>query len=196
MHGDMLFQCEASLFRFSRSRCGFVEVALRRPGAERILGYTEAEIIGRSSAILFVPEDVASRQPERGMREAATVGRAEDECWHVRKDGSRFWCRGVTTAINDDAGQLRGFAKVMRDETERRQANERLTASLVEKELLKEIHHRVKNNLQVITSLLTLQSDAVRDEKIRDMFEEAVNRVRNHRGHTRAALSFSRAGTY
>jgi hypothetical protein len=67
------------------------------------------------------------------MREAATVGRAEDECWHVRKDGSRFWCRGVTTAINDDAGQLRGFAKVMRDETERRQANERLTASLVEK---------------------------------------------------------------
>jgi hypothetical protein len=112
------------------------------------------------------------------MREAATVGRAEDECWHVRKDGSRFWCRGVTTAINDDAGQLRGFAKVMRDETERRQANERLTASLVEKELLKEIHHRVKNNLQVITSLLTLQSDAVRDEKIRDMFEEAVNRVR------------------
>jgi PAS domain S-box-containing protein len=148
-------------------------------GAERMLGYTEAEILGRSSAILFVPEDVASRQPQREMREAATVGRAEDERWHLRKDGSRFWCSGVTTSINDDAGQLRGFAKVMRDETERRQASESLTTSLGEKEaLLKEIHHRVKNNLQVITSLLTLQSDAVSDDKIRDMFEEAVNRVR------------------
>ena len=148
-------------------------------GAERMLGYTAAEILGRPSAVLFLPEDVASRQPERELLEAATVGRAEDERWHVRKDGGRFWCRGVTTAMKDGAGQLRGFAKVMRDETERRQSNERLTTSLLEKEaLLKEIHHRVKNNLQVITSLLTLQSNTVEDEKTREMFEEAVNRVR------------------
>jgi PAS domain S-box-containing protein len=148
-------------------------------GAERVLGYTETEIIGQPSAILFVPEDVVDGVPQREMREAATVGRSEDERWHVRKDGTRFWCRGVMTSMDDGMGHVRGFAKVMRDETESRRASERLTASLAEKEaLLKEIHHRVKNNLQVITSLLTLQSDTVLDDTIRDMFEEAVNRVR------------------
>jgi PAS domain S-box-containing protein len=148
-------------------------------GAERMLGYTETEIIGRPSAILFVPEDVNSGVPQREMREAASLGRAEDERWHIRKDGTRFWCRGVMTSMDDGMGHVSGFAKVMRDETESRRASERLTASLGEKEaLLKEIHHRVKNNLQVITSLLTLQSDTVQDDTIRDMFEEAINRVR------------------
>ncbi len=76
-----------------------------------MLGYTAAEILGTPRAVLFLPEDVASRQPERELLEAATVGRAEDERWHVRKDGGRFWCRGVTTAMKDGAGQLRGLPR-------------------------------------------------------------------------------------
>ncbi|MBC8167967.1 MAG: PAS domain S-box protein [Bryobacteraceae bacterium] len=148
-------------------------------GAERVLGYSEAEILGQSAEVLFVPEDVANGEPKREMDEAATVGRSEGERWHLRKDGTRFWCSGVVTAMHNGHGPLRGFAKVMRDETEGRQANQQLTASLTEKEaLLKEIHHRVKNNLQVITSLLTLQSDAVDNSVVREMFEESVNRVR------------------
>ena len=114
------------------------------------------------------------------MREAATAGRAEDERWHLRKDGTRFWCSGVLTVMHDERGRLRGFAKVMRDETERRSISRQLETSVAEKDvLLKEIHHRVKNNLQVITSLLTLQAETVEYESIRTMFDEACNRVRS-----------------
>jgi PAS domain S-box-containing protein len=155
-------------------------IASWNAGAERVLGYTAEEIIGKPGSGLFVPEDVKAGVPEKEMREAATLGRAEDERWHLRKDGTRFWCSGVLTVMHDEQGRLHGFAKVMRDETERRNISEQLKASLVEKEvLLKEIHHRVKNNLQVIASLLTLQSDSVEDESVREMFDEACNRVRS-----------------
>ncbi|HYP12940.1 MAG TPA: PAS domain S-box protein, partial [Bryobacteraceae bacterium] len=155
------------------------EILTWNDGAQRVLGYTEAEVIGQPSSITFVPEDRIAGVPLKEIREGLQHGRSEDERWHLRKDGTRFWCSGVLTRINDSQGNLRGFAKVMRDETERQQAKEQLTSSLAEKEvLLKEIHHRVKNNLQVITSLLTLQSDSVEDDATRTMFEEAVNRVR------------------
>ncbi len=149
-------------------------------GAERLLGYTAEEVIGQPVIRIFVPEDVAAGIPQREMQVATTSGRSSDERWHLRKDGTRFWCSGVMTAMRDDVGRLRGFAKVMRDETDRRRSDEQLKASLNEKEvLLKEIHHRVKNNLQVITSLLALQSYAVEDEAVRQLFEEACNRVRS-----------------
>ncbi len=149
-------------------------------GAEHLLGYTGEEIAGQPGARIFVPDDIAAGEPQREMREAATNGRSIDERWHLRKDGTRFWASGVLTVMQDDEGRLRGFAKIMRDETERRAANKRLEASLKEKEvLLKEIHHRVKNNLQVITSLLSLQSDTVKNESVREMFEDACNRVRS-----------------
>ncbi len=149
-------------------------------GAEHLLGYTAEEAWGQPSALIFVPEDIAAGAPQQEMREAVTGGRSIDERWHLRKDGTRFWASGVLTVMKDDGGRLRGFAKIMRDETERRTAGEKLQASLNEKEvLLKEIHHRVKNNLQVITSLLSLQSDTVQNEQVREMFEDACNRVRS-----------------
>jgi PAS domain S-box-containing protein len=89
-------------------------------GAERILGYSEAEALGQPVAFIFTPEDRANRAPEREMAEAVAEGRAEDERWHVKKGGGRFWASGVLTALRDDAGALCGFAKILRDVTERR----------------------------------------------------------------------------
>src|SRR5262245_44792652 len=82
-------------------------------GAERILGYKEAEIVGQPFARIFTPEDVEQDQPELELRVAADKGRVEDERWHVRKDGSRLWASGVVTPLWDEGGTLRGFAKIL-----------------------------------------------------------------------------------
>ena len=150
------------------------------PGVENLLGYAEQEFIGQPAARLYTPEDVASGEAGNELETARTAGSAIDERWHVRKDGSRFFASGVLTAIHDESGQLRGFAKIMRDITASQRIGEQLRSSLKEKEtLLKEIHHRVKNNLQVITSLLKLQSDFIRDAHSLSLFEEMYGRVRS-----------------
>ena len=133
------------------------------------------------------------------MRNGHYVG----EGWRVRKDGSQFWASVVITALREADGTLRGFAKVTRDITERRAAeqaleaanaalehrvaertaalqalNTQLEASLKEKEiLLKEIHHRVKNNLQVVSSLLSMQSETVQNPAVHDFVYEAERRI-------------------
>ena len=93
-------------------------------GAERILGYTEDEVIGKSAAIFFTPEDRAAKEPEKEMETAMTTGRAEDERFHLRRDQSRFWASGILSPVRDDAGTLIGFIKIMRDVTERRRLEE------------------------------------------------------------------------
>jgi len=93
-------------------------------GAERILGYAEGEITGQSAALFFTPEDRARGEHERELATAAAEGRAEDERWHVRRDGTRFWASGVVTPVRGDDGALLGFTKVMRDMTERRKIEE------------------------------------------------------------------------
>jgi PAS domain S-box-containing protein len=94
------------------------------PSAERILGYSEEEVQGQSGSIIFVPEDRARGADRIELETAARKGKAEDERWHLRKDGSRFWGSGVMSAVRDPEGNLRGFVKVMRDNTERRRAEE------------------------------------------------------------------------
>ncbi|HZT42754.1 MAG TPA: PAS domain S-box protein [Chthonomonadaceae bacterium] len=91
-------------------------------GAQHILGYEAQEILGQSGSLLFTPEDRERGEPEKELRTAEAEGRAEDERWHMRKDGSRFWASGVMTALRD--GELHGFVKIMRDMTERKQAEE------------------------------------------------------------------------
>jgi PAS domain S-box-containing protein len=93
-------------------------------GAEHILGYTEAEIIGKDGSKFFLPEDRAKDVPAKELAAAATFGRAEDERWHTRRDGSRFWASGVVTPVHDQTGKLIGFSKVMRDMTERNKLTE------------------------------------------------------------------------
>ena len=95
-------------------------------GAERLKGWKASEIIGQHLSCFYTPEDIARGKVEMELRTAAQEGRYEDEGWRVRKDGTRFWANVVVTALHDDKGNLRGFGKVTRDLTERRQAEERL----------------------------------------------------------------------
>jgi PAS domain S-box-containing protein len=98
-------------------------------GAERIKGYTANEIIGRHFSIFYGAEDLASHKPENELRTADREGRVEDEGWRIRKDGSQFWASVVITALRDPTGRLVGFAKVTRDLTARRRADEELRVS-------------------------------------------------------------------
>ncbi len=89
-------------------------------GAERIKGYTRGEILGSHFSRFYPPEDVQSGKPQRLLDLARKFGRAEDEGWRLRNDGSRFWAHVIITAIRDERGQLIGFGKVTRDLTEQK----------------------------------------------------------------------------
>jgi len=96
-------------------------------GARRIKGYREADILGRNFAVFYPAEDVAAGKPVRELETAVAVGRLEDEGWRIRQDGTRFWANVVITALFGADGELRGFAKVTRDMTDRRAAEQALS---------------------------------------------------------------------
>ncbi|HYO41539.1 MAG TPA: PAS domain S-box protein [Nocardioidaceae bacterium] len=98
-------------------------------GAQRSKGYTAEEIIGRHFSTFYPADVAASGHPEHELAVARAVGHYEEEGWRVRKDGTYFWANVLITAVHDDAGRLVGFAKVTRDISERRQADEALRAS-------------------------------------------------------------------
>jgi len=100
-------------------------------GAEQVFGYTASEVIGKPNAIVFTPEDRARDVPAQEMREARLTGRASDERWHIRKDGTRFFASGVLTPLQE--GTHSGYVKVARDLTERREMEERLEALVRER---------------------------------------------------------------
>jgi len=92
------------------------------PGAQRVKGYSAKEIIGRHFSIFYTEADRLAGKPQSGLKTALSEGRFEDEGWRVRSDGSLFWADVVITAVYDNEGTLRGFAKITRDLTERRKA--------------------------------------------------------------------------
>ena len=95
-------------------------------GAQRLKGYQAGETIGQHFSRFYLPEDAVAGKPARELAEAAARGRMEDENWRVRKDGSRFWANVIITAIRDAKGDLRGFAEITRDLTERKRAELRI----------------------------------------------------------------------
>jgi PAS domain S-box-containing protein len=99
-------------------------------GAERIKGYTADEIVGRHFSRFFTQEDLDRGRPAELLRLAAERGRVEEEAWRVRKDGSRFWANIVLTATRDDSGNVTGYAKVTRDFTDRKSAQEAVMLQL------------------------------------------------------------------
>lgn len=104
-------------------------------GAELIKGYTAAEIIGKNFRVFYTPEDLKKGLPEKLLNDAAQKGKATNEGWRKRKDGSLFWASVVITALHDDAGNIIGFSKVTRDLTERKKAEDYLRNTSLELEL-------------------------------------------------------------
>ena len=99
------------------------------PGAERFKGYTREEILGQHFSRFYTEEDRGRGLPARALATAASEGKFESEGWRIRKDGTRFWAYVVIDPIRDASGTLLGFAKITRDLTERRAAEESLRRS-------------------------------------------------------------------
>lgn len=138
-------------------------------GAQRIKGFQSEEIVGRHFEVFYPEEDVASGKPAADLELACASGRHEDECWRVRKDGSLFWANIVFTAIRDQAGELRGFAKLTRDLTERNKIEAALTnakalaekANLAKSEFLSSMSHELRSPLNAILGFAQLmESDS------------------------------------
>src|SRR5581483_6696577 len=110
------------------------------PGVRRMLGYDEHEFVGLPLAALFPAHEAAAA--EAALARARDQGQAQDERWHRRKDGSLFWATATLTALRDEAGSLRGFAKVMRDNTERKRHDEALEAALKREQQARELAER------------------------------------------------------
>ncbi|MBW4540727.1 MAG: PAS domain S-box protein [Myxacorys chilensis ATA2-1-KO14] len=122
-------------------------------GAERLLGYREAEIVGCSGRIIFTPEDIERGKPDQEIQIALTQGRAVNERWHVRKDGSRFWGSGLVMPLQTETGSPQGAIKIMQDKTAQRQADERFqllydtTSDLLATEQPMTLVHNLFSNL-------------------------------------------------
>ena len=99
------------------------------PGAERILGWTQDEMIGQSVARIFNAADRDAHAPEQELQTALQKGHARDERWHLCKDGTPIWASGVLSAARDESGTLLGFVKIMRDNTEQKETEDRLLAA-------------------------------------------------------------------
>jgi PAS domain S-box-containing protein len=160
-------------------------IASWNAGAERIKGYTEAEILGKHFSIFYLDEEKRRGKPAYELAVASVEGRFEDEGWRVRKDGTRFWANVVITALRDADGRLVAFGKVTRDLTERKRREEEATALAAAKaartaaehqaarmeEILHVIAHDVRQPLTALTGQAQLLSRALRRER----YEQALS---------------------
>jgi PAS domain S-box-containing protein len=180
------------------------KIASWNRGAERVLGYSEQEAVGMDCREIFTPEDRALGAVEAEREKARTTGRAEDERWHLRKGNVRFWGSGIMTALKDADGSLRGYAKIMRDETlrkvaedgriqaeEERLEQERRNAVLQERNrIAQEIHDTLAQSLTAIHLQMEAAKDHLSDESnpIRIHIERAQDLARQGLAETRRSV--------
>ncbi|MFN6964374.1 MAG: PAS domain S-box protein [Pyrinomonadaceae bacterium] len=131
-------------------------------GAEALLGYADSEIVGRTGDILFTPEDRKKGEPLREAQTARDEGRAQNERWHLRKDGTYFWGSGSASPIRDGSGKLIGFVKILRDLTERRKAQEAQSADLDATSLLLQLGARLVTEADIQTLYDEVMAAAIR----------------------------------
>ncbi|SAK56660.1 hybrid sensor histidine kinase/response regulator [Caballeronia ptereochthonis] len=172
-------------------------------GARRIKGYTAEEIIGSHFSRFYTPEDAAAGLPERALDTAAHAGRFESEGWRVRRDGTRFWAHVIVDAIRDESGELIGFAKITRDVTEKREAEQLLEQTRAELfrsqkmeaigKLTGGVAHDFNNVLQVLRgNLELLQSRCPRDEWMMERVSNAIDAVERGAKLSAQLLAFGR----
>jgi PAS domain S-box-containing protein len=147
-------------------------------GAEKIYGYKKEEAIGQN--ITFIIPDDKKHELEEFHRKVVLGEKIQQhETMRVRKDGTKFYVSLTISPIKDSYGKIAGASIIEHDITVQKIASLQLKNSLKEKEiLLKEIHHRVKNNLQIVSSLLNLQANCIDDKKALSVFIECQNRIR------------------
>ncbi len=185
-------------------------VASWNAGAQRFKGYTASEIIGQNFSVFYTPEDQAANLPKSALAIAAKDGKFETESWRVRKDGSRVWTHVVIDPIRNASGNLLGFAKITRDLTERKQAEDdkkRADEALQETrdalfqsqkreaigQLTGGIAHDFNNLLMVIqSSMELLRKRLPDDERLKSLVDNATEGVKRGVSLTQRMLSFAR----
>lgn len=179
-------------------------VANWNAGAQRIKGYTPAEIVGEHFSRFYTPEDFDAGLPKRALETARETGRYEAEGWRVRKDGTRFWASVVLDAIRDEDGKLIGFAKITRDMTEKREAQLRLEESREQLfraqkmealgQLTGGLAHDFNNLLTAILGACELGLRNVNDsDKVKRMLEGVRGSAQRGANLTKQLLAFARA---
>ncbi|MEX0907265.1 MAG: PAS domain-containing sensor histidine kinase [Gemmatimonadota bacterium] len=176
------------------------------PGAERFKGYQAHEIIGKHFSTFYTDEARATNHPAYELKVATEEGRYEEEGWRVRKDGTNFWANVTITALRDASGTLVGFAKVTRDLTERRKAQDQAiedarrvaqaeAANRAKGEFLAALSHELRTPLNAIGGYLDLVLFGVRGP-LSDDVKRDLERVRDSQQHLLALindlLNFSR----
>jgi len=171
-------------------------------GAQRIKGYSEKDIVGRHFSQFYTDQDRASGLPRRALETAVREGKFEAEGWRLRKDGTRFWASVVIDPIHNDMGTLIGFAKITRDITERRQAQEALQqaqAALFQAQKMEAVGqltggvaHDFNNLLTIIVNNLDLLTRNARDPRDVKLIESAQRAAERGSKLTQQLLAFSR----
>ena len=200
-HGGRIYQLMVDAVRdyaiFMLDTAGYI--ASWNQGAKRIKGYEADEIIGRHFSVFYTADALAIGHPQHELEVAKKEGRFEEEGWRVRKDGSMFWANVLITAVRDESGELIGFAKVTRDLTERRNAEQRAladarrlaeseSANAAKAEFLTAMSHELRTPLNAIggyTELLSLGlGGPITSEQV-----DYLERIRHSQQHLMGIIS-------
>ena len=157
------------------------------PGAERIKGYSADEVIGRHFELFYTDDARARRHPDYELQVAAREGRFEEEGWRVRKDGTLFWANVVITALRDAHGGLVGYAKVTRDLTERRKAQQLLEQSERQARLEAQRQRQRRTALESVTRAIVAQLDL--DEILQTAIDAAIELTGAATGHVETGFT-------
>jgi PAS domain S-box-containing protein len=145
-------------------------------GARRIKGYESGEIIGKHFSRFYTQEDIERGKPWAELAIARESGRAEDEGWRVRKDGTTFWARVVVTALHDSDGRMHGFAKVTQDLTQRRHSEALEMASTNLTDFIAVLAHELRNPLAPIRNAVQLQLIAAPTDPVQEISRTIIDR--------------------